>query len=833
MDYLCGMQDIEISETFSRVLDFVNHTNQPVFLTGKAGTGKTTLLKYIRENSFKQMAVCAPTGVAAINAGGSTLHSFLQLPFGPFLPELSDNGVADYRRTQLPVQKFSAQRLSLLRNLELLVIDEISMVRADLLDLADGVLRQARRKWHLPFGGVQVLMIGDMHQLPPVVKPEEWQLLRKVYRSPYFFESLAVRAAPPVYIELEKIYRQKDQAFIDILNKVRSGTADEACLSVLNNRYRTRAELPQDAVTLTTHNRKADEINQQNLNRVKSPSFVFRCTVKENFPEKSYPADPDLELKKGARVMFLRNNPERNYYNGKCGVVTFLAKDKVTVVCDEDRDEITVPRETWDNISYRLNPETRKLEEEVNGSFTQYPLRLAWAITIHKSQGLTFDKLVVDAAESFSSGQVYVALSRCRSLEGLTLSSRVTPATLFSNDHVKNFSASRQSENAILGIYDSARREFAASLLKGLFDFSEARESLKDISGAFSAHSAKITTGDTTWLLTLSGAVDEVQGIAARFQEQLAALMNSAADESAIAERTGKAATYFIGRIDMICGMMEKIPVTTESSVAASEINHLLNTLNDGLFIKRGLMRACHAGFNLQQFVKQRLKAEVPLKRISISSGARNRPVPGSVNDRVLYEKLLLLRDEICEALEWPIVRVASAKMVEAVCNSLPRSLPELFRLPGWGKAKVNLFGERFLKVVSDHSPETQPGDANTDTGSVSRSGAKVKGSSKAASLELFRKGLQPREIAAQRGMSVGTIESHLALCLTDGNITLDELIDEDKKNSIVKALDNRRPEHTMSDVKSALPEPVSWGDLRYVIAHLKHSGVFDSGKVA
>ena len=426
---------MELNPISKQVLDFVNETNQTLFLTGKAGTGKTTLLKYIREHTHKQYAVVAPTGVAAINAGGTTIHSFFQFPFTPFLPQLMADGTTKISKENLPVLKYNSQRLAIFRQLELLVIDEVSMVRADLLDQIDQTLRYTRRRLSQPFGGVQVLLIGDMYQLPPVVQNEEWQLLSKIYASPFFFDSLVMKQFPPAYIELEKIYRQSDEVFISLLNKVRNNQMDQEALAALNAHYKASIsdDIQKENITLTTHNRKADEINQRNLAAIKAPEFIFKAVVEGVFPEKSYPVEPELRLRVGAKVMFLKNNTEKNYFNGKIGEVTFLEKDKIKVKCEDSANEIEVPREKWTNVSYSVDKKSGHLSEDVLGTFDHFPLRLAWAITIHKSQGLTFDKLIIDAKEAFSAGQVYVALSRCKSLEGLILSSKIDAGSL-SND---------------------------------------------------------------------------------------------------------------------------------------------------------------------------------------------------------------------------------------------------------------------------------------------------------------------------------------------------------------------------------------------------------------
>ncbi|MCI5208617.1 MAG: helicase, partial [Candidatus Electrothrix sp. ATG2] len=392
--------------------DFVRYTDRDIFLTGKAGTGKTTFLHNLERDSAKRMIITAPTGVAAINAGGVTLHSFFQLPFGPFVP-----GSEAYERTQQHQFRFSREKKKIIRSLDLLVIDEISMVRADLLDAVDEALRHHRRNT-LPFGGVQVLMIGDLHQLAPVAKRNEWQLLESHYASIYFFSSKVLTRTELVTIELQHIYRQSDADFIKLLNRVRNNQLDQTAVDALNRRYLPEFSPAEDDgyITLTTHNRSADTLNQKRLHELGSKEFRFAAEVSGDFPEHTYPAPADLRLKKGAQVMFVRNDPaaEKRYYNGKIGRISKISNTEITVLCSDDEEEIAVKPLVWENIKYTLNQENSEIEEEVIGKFEQYPLKTAWAITIHKSQGLTFERAIIDAQAAFAHGQVYVGLSRCK-----------------------------------------------------------------------------------------------------------------------------------------------------------------------------------------------------------------------------------------------------------------------------------------------------------------------------------------------------------------------------------------------------------------------------------
>src|SRR5215468_7205366 len=444
--------------------EYVRNTSKNIFLTGKAGTGKTTFLHQIKEENSKRMVVTAPTGVAAINAGGMTLHSFFQLPMGLHLPDAS--------REVNSQRRFSREKIELLRTLDLLVIDEISMVRADLLDAIDDVLRRYRDDSR-PFGGVQLLMIGDLHQLPPVVKPEDWELLRPHYVTPYFFGSLALRRTEMVAIELKHIFRQSDPRFIELLNKVRNNQIDAQVLETLNSRYIPgfQPDTKDAYITLTSHNASSYDLNVQRLESIPERARTFKAKISGDFPETSYPTEATLEFKKGAQVMFVRNDlsPEKRYFNGKIGKITRLAGDEIFVRCKDEREDIAVTPVEWQNIKYSIDEETKEIKEDVLGTFTQYPLKLAWSITIHKSQGLTFDRVMIDARSAFAHGQVYVALSRCRSFEGIVLSSRINPSSVKTDFVVKAYSDKTVNNPPSEAHLRQSKREYQQMLIRELF----------------------------------------------------------------------------------------------------------------------------------------------------------------------------------------------------------------------------------------------------------------------------------------------------------------------------------------------------------------------------
>lgn len=413
---------------------YVYYTEQHVFITGKAGTGKTTLLRKFKQECPKKLAIVSPTGVAAINAGGVTIHSFFQIPPGAFIPtmdnfwEASSNRFITHQGLLKNIRLTKVKR-NILQELELLIVDEVSMLRADMLDAMDVILRWVRGKKNVPFGGVQMVYFGDLYQLPPVNKDDEWNILKNYYQTPYFFSAQVIQEAPPLCIELNTIHRQTDRQFIDVLNSIRSNQITDEEINFLNRKYDPYFVPSPDNpyIILTTHNYKADRINQQSLNNLDGKEFVFEGEITGEFNENALPVEKTLRLKKGAQVMFIRNDSgeHRRYYNGKIGIVTDISSDHICVTCPGESDMIELSKEVWNNIRYVYNPEKDKIEEEILGSYSQYPIRLAWAITIHKSQGLTFEKAIIDSVDSFSPGQVYVALSRLTSINGLVLSTPI------------------------------------------------------------------------------------------------------------------------------------------------------------------------------------------------------------------------------------------------------------------------------------------------------------------------------------------------------------------------------------------------------------------------
>ncbi|MFC2475183.1 MAG: ATP-dependent RecD-like DNA helicase [Prevotella sp.] len=456
---------MEHNKELATAWEFVEHTGTSIFLTGKAGTGKTTFLKTVKERSSKRMIVVAPTGVAAINAGGVTIHSFFQLPLTPYVP-----GAAIRDRYD-----FSKEKRRIIRSVDMVVIDEISMVRADLLDAIDFVLRRYRDATQ-PFGGVQLLMIGDLQQLTPVVTPRDEEVLRGYYSTPYFFGSKALQQVNYVTIQLTRVYRQQDEAFITILNHIRDGHPTPEDLSLLNRRCKPLfIPRPGDGyIRLTTHNRMADSYNENELQKLPGRSIVFTAEVKGEFPSQNYPAEERLTLKAGAQVMFIKNDPSGRhlYYNGRIGHITSISNDGITVRCTGDNEDIKVEQQEWENTRYVINPSTKVIEPQVQGVFRQYPLRLAWAITIHKSQGLTFEHAIIDAGRSFASGQVYVALSRCKSLEGLVLASPIDTAGIINDGRVTDYiSRQQQAAEESIGRLPDLKEEYYRTQLLDMFDF--------------------------------------------------------------------------------------------------------------------------------------------------------------------------------------------------------------------------------------------------------------------------------------------------------------------------------------------------------------------------
>ncbi len=666
------------NEMFQLADQLVNQSCRNIFLTGKAGTGKTTFLKHIRQNCNKHIAVVAPTGVAAINAGGVTIHSFFQLPISPFIPNATPQrtGVTGSNEDVINTQsllsrlRMTNEKKNLLQELELLIIDEISMVRCDTIDAIDTVLRHVRQRPQQIFGGVQVLFIGDMLQLPPVINGQEWQVLSGFYSSQYFFDSIVLKSNPPVHIEFNKIYRQSDQAFIDVLNQVRNNEMDETSLQLLNSRFTPNFRpLDEGYIILTTHNNKARETNQNELDHLSAKQFSYRAEIEGDFFEKAYPADEILNLKTGAQVMFIKNDSAdrgKRYFNGKIGIISFLDKDKITVQCADSAGKIEVQKETWENIRYTFNKANRQLDEEVLGAFKQYPLRLAWAITIHKSQGLTFEKAIIDAEASFSPGQVYVALSRCTTLQGMILQSRIRPSGLLSDERIVNFCKQSSTGNQLTEELMNAKINYQLTLLSSVFDFSTAVNHSKYLYKYMQALPSSFNATSVEWCKALEEKIENLQDIAHKFQQQLKTLILNISTNNEInilKERVKAAAIYFINGIKPVMDSIVQTPLVTDSRLHAKEVNESLRELFSQLSLKRFLLEDDEHLPDIEAFHKRKKSFQLQSFSVNVYAGASQKitesPHP------ILHQQLRKVREDICSKKNMPIYIVVGSCTID------------------------------------------------------------------------------------------------------------------------------------------------------------------------
>ena len=685
-------------DNYQLASSYVRYTSRCVFLTGKAGTGKTTFLRNLHDESLKQMAVVAPTGVAAINAGGATIHSFFQIPPQLFLP------TQEARRALFQEMQMRKQKIQVLRNLELLVIDEISMVRADLLDAIDAILRHYRHR-NTPFGGVQMLFIGDLFQLSPVARQQEWDILREYYQGPYFFQARVFQEIAPVYIELDHIFRQDNQQFIDILNQVRNNQLSATSRNLLNTRYQPDYVQTEDDfhIILSTHNQKVDQINERGLAKLPSEARTYQASIEGTFPESMFPNDAELTLKVGARVMFVKNDssPEKRYYNGKLGIVTALDEDCITVACEDQTIEVTP--EEWQNLRYEAGNTVETVNAVRVGSFTQMPLRLAWAITIHKSQGLTFDNVVIDAADAFAAGQVYVALSRCRTLEGIILLSRIPEHALSNAQEVLHYVEAQPEQPAVEKALPTAQTDYLTQILTSIFDFRDhirRVDQLRAISSKEAAYSAP--TAD--FLLQIKGGLEGLQVIAETFQNQLRQIIYAESQGQALPQdkslpaRVKAASDYFAPKVGELIDKLRHSPCTTENKESRTEFEEAINVLYTDLSRLLYLMQRMAKEPSIRNYQKERQHFTIPKVYISANP---EQTTEEDIPNPALFRMLMARRKQIATEADIEPWSIATKTHIIEICKRLPLRKTELMKIPKFGKKKYEVWGEDILQIVA------------------------------------------------------------------------------------------------------------------------------------
>lgn len=808
---------MEKNTQLEMAFNFVQYTDRNIFLTGKAGTGKTTFLHDLRRSTPKRMAVVAPTGVAAINAGGVTIHSFFQLPFGPYIPG-RDNKTGQYNR-------FSKDKINLIRSLDLLVIDEISMVRADTLDHIDEVLKRFRDRGR-PFGGVQLLMIGDLHQLSPVVKDEDWNMLKDYYPNMYFFSSRALAQALPISVELKHIYRQADHEFIDLLNSVRKNQVDEAVLANLNRRYIPDFHPADDEgyITLTTHNKYAQEINDTRLSEIKEEARVFNAVIRDDFPEYSYPTVAELQIKPGAQVMFVKNDPsrERQYYNGKIGVVVEISNDLIFVKCPDDHSVIAVSPAEWTNIKYDLDPRTKEIKEKVIGTFTQYPLKLAWAITIHKSQGLTFEKAIIDANLAFAHGQVYVALSRCKTFGGMVLRSPISLNSVKTDGTVAEYTRNAGNNEPTAEELAASKIAFQQGLVYELFNFDQVKTCLYRLNKIYEDHHSSLNAEFIDELNKLKAAGSkEVFEVAETFKRQLAHLLTDDSlpeENQQLQGRIKKACTYFTEKITtVISAGLNSLNTETDNKAVGSALDSISDDLNKEISVKQALMKLCSEGFSTISYLQAKANAEIDYSSAGHGKTESRKPVSGSIEHPELYQSLKSWRDALADESSVPVYMVLSRKSMSELIRILPSTLAELETIKGIGKIKVKQYGQDILEIINAYCSGK---DIERQVQPVIIKEKKSRPDTKKISLDLFKDGKTIADIASERELTYSTIESHLAYYINTGEISVFDLVSKIKVAKIMAYI-LQHPGNSLGQTKLGLGDDFSFSEIKAVSNHI------------
>jgi nucleoside-triphosphatase THEP1 len=834
-------QQTFVNQKLEFVEELVLYTDSHIFLTGKAGTGKTTFLKNLPLKTYKRMVVVAPTGVAAINAGGQTIHSFFQLPFGPQIPENALKKTAffpiDSRGNDLggkakslaaQLQKLNKKKINLMRSLDLLIIDEISMVRADVLDAIDAVLCRVRRS-QKPFGGLQLLMIGDVHQLAPVAKPEEWEMLSPYYDTPYFFGSQVLQKTPYVCVELEHIYRQHDEDFITLLNKVRNNQMDADCVRLLNSRFQPNfiAHDNEGYITLTTHNYQADQINETKLAEIKEKPLVFKAVVRGTFPENTYPTKEELVLKVGAQVMFVKNdpNPEKAFYNGKIGKLVGYNEDEDTVTVESEGERIVVPKLTWQNMEYAINAENQDIEEKEIGSFTQIPLRLAWAVTIHKSQGLTFDKVIVDAGQAFAHGQVYVALSRCTSLEGLVLKTRISSNALINDLSVNQFVDALTEKEPTQEKVDQLRHEYELETMLELINFDGI---YKDFGKLMKVIYDNDTLFESTLIQDLSQRRnrihEELCSVGIKFESQIQKLhvqAPSCEQNPVLQERLIKGVAYFDEHLKSIAAGLFDLPFKTDNQTVNEQLTEELKQLKEDIYLKGCCLEACKEGFTVKEYQKTKSvkvieaeksgKKKVEIKFEPSKSGS-------------LYSILLSWRAARAEADVVPASNIAPIRTLKAIAETKPVTLAELRKVEGMGTKRIRNYGAEILDIVLRYLGQDPE---KADIGDMAKVPAKkTNGTTYFQTKEMAERGMSAEAIAKERGLAVSTILSHLTYWVEQGSFPASRFVSSEKMAEIRDYFESTG-DPKITTARDVLGDDYQYSEIRMVLAEMKREGYF------